>query len=145
MRSFFFTAVPVQRGPFSGHIFLLPAGNKELLRTTQLYSFFRNFLLAGKCERLFRILASMAASDIFIFIIAECQFSKNFPSFWEFCSIFHFIHQTALSLSFDFIIHFFVRVYSLLLPFYDVSWVKSNFYFYFFADRPTLFFEKLGP
>ena len=62
MRGFFFTAVPVQCGPFPDIFFYFKLEIRSCSVQPDYIHFFRNFLLVGKCERLFRIFASVAAS-----------------------------------------------------------------------------------
>ena len=67
--------------------------------------------------------------------------------FWKFLLIFQifqfwirfliFIHQFIIFVSSICHVHTFAKICQVLLIIFELSWLKCNFYFYFFVDRQT--------
>ena len=83
---------------------------------------------------------------VFISFAADDCFLKIFVDFSNFSvsdNSFHFIHRFIIFVSWICLVHTFAKIWELVLIIFELSWWKYNFYF--FADRSTHLFDKLGP
>ena len=88
-------------------------------------------------------------SSCFSFDVADSHCLVFFSNFQDLYALFFILPNDFyfLCLQFFFVGIFVIsgKIYQILRLICKLSLSKSNFYFYFFVDRPSHYFEKLGP